>query len=99
MAHTDTALYLVPLCPNNLCPVSLAVAVLVYSAMGNIVSVPEPSSCAGPSQLQHLTITVLSNSSLTAEWVEPTDDGGDAAINYTITLQWDLVQQQEQCHL
>jgi len=34
-----------------------------------------------------LTITVLSSSSLTAEWVEPADDGGDAAINYTITLQ------------
>jgi len=34
-----------------------------------------------------LTITVLSSSSLTAEWVEPTDDGGDAAITYTITLQ------------
>jgi len=34
-----------------------------------------------------LTITVLSSSSLTAEWVEPADDGGDAAITYTITLQ------------
>ena len=30
---------------------------------------------------------MLSNSSLTAEWVEPADDGGDAAITYTITLQ------------
>ena len=59
----------------------------MYSAMGNIVSVPEPSSCAGPSQPQHLTITVLSSSSLTAEWVEPADDGGDAAITYNITLQ------------
>ena len=40
-----------------------------------------------PSAPQHLTITVLSSSSLTAEWVEPADDGGDAAITYTITLQ------------
>ena len=47
----------------------------------------ESSSRAGPSQPQHLTIAVLSNSSLTAEWVEPADDGGDAAITYTITLQ------------
>ena len=30
---------------------------------------------------------MLSSSSLTAEWVEPADDGGDAAITYTITLQ------------
>ena len=30
---------------------------------------------------------MLSNSSLTAEWVEPADDGGDVAITYTITLQ------------
>ena len=46
-----------------------------------------PLPHTGPSAPQHLTITVLSNSSLAAEWVEPTDDGGDAAINYTITLQ------------
>ena len=46
-----------------------------------------PLPHTGPSAPQHLTITVLSNSSLTAEWVEPADDGGDAAINYTITLQ------------
>ena len=59
----------------------------MYSAIGIIVSVPEPSFCAEPSAPQHLTITVLSNSSLTAEWVEPADDGGDAAITYTITLQ------------
>ena len=45
---------------------------------------PDPTE---PSAPQNLTITVLSNSSLTAEWVEPADDGGDAAITYTITLQ------------
>ena len=28
-----------------------------------------------------------SSSSITVEWVEPADDGGDAAITYTITLQ------------
>ena len=30
---------------------------------------------------------MMSNSSITVEWVKPTDDGGDAAITYTITLQ------------
>ena len=52
-----------------------------------IVSIPGPSSRAGPSQPQHLTITVLSSSSLTAEWVEATEDEGDPVITYTITLQ------------
>ncbi len=46
-----------------------------------------PLPHTGPSAPQHLTITVLSNSSLTAEWVEPADDGGDAAITYTVALQ------------
>ena len=52
-----------------------------------IVSVQNPFPDLEPSAPQHLTITVLSSSSLTVEWVEPADDGGDAAINYTITLQ------------
>ena len=54
-------------------------------------SVPDPSPpAAGPSEPQSLAITALSNSSITVEWVEPADDGGDAAITYTITLQGGL---------
>ena len=41
-----------------------------------------------PSAPQNLTIAVLSNSSLTVEWVGPADDGGiDVGITYTVTLQ------------
>ena len=46
-----------------------------------------PLPHTGLSAPQHLTITVLSSRSLVAEWVEPADDGGDAAVTYTITLQ------------
>ena len=50
--------------------------------------VPYHSSPAAiPSEPQSLTITVMSSSSITVEWLEPDDDGGDAAIDYTITLQ------------
>ena len=46
-----------------------------------------PLNHTGPSAPQNLTIAVLSNSSVTAEWVEPADGVGDADITYTITLQ------------
>ena len=46
-----------------------------------------PLPHTGPSAPQNMTITVLSSSYLTVEWVEPADDGGDAAVTYTITLQ------------
>ena len=52
-----------------------------------VFDVYNPLPHTEPSAPQHLTIAVLSSSSLTAEWVEPADDGGDAAITYTITLQ------------
>ena len=44
-------------------------------------------SPAAPTKPQDLSVTLLSNSFITVQWVEPANDGGDAAINYAITLQ------------
>ena len=60
----------------------------LYSSSCHCVSVNAITlSPAAPSEPQGLSVTLLSSSSITVQWMEPANDGGDAAINYTITLQ------------